>query len=81
MITIESLNWNKIQESLAEKGYAHIPAVLSIEECNKLAAYYTQEDLYRSVINMQRYRFGKGEYKYFQYPLPPAIPPAASRPA
>ena len=73
MVTIESLNWNKIHESLDNKGYAHIPSVLSAEECHKLTAYYTQEDLYRSVINMQRYRFGKGEYKYFQYPLPPAI--------
>jgi uncharacterized protein len=73
MVAIESLNWNRIQESLDEKGYAHIPAVLSMEECSKLAAYYTQENLYRSVINMQRYRFGKGEYKYFQYPLPAAV--------
>lgn len=73
MITLESLNWNLIQKSLDEKGYAHIPTVLSTEECNKLMAYYTQEDLYRSVINMQRYRFGKGEYKYFKYPLPAAI--------
>lgn len=73
MVTIESLNWNTIQKSLNEKGYAHIPTVLSVEECNKITAYYNQENLYRSVINMQRYRFGKGEYKYFQYPLPPAI--------
>lgn len=73
MVAIERLNWNTIQESLDEKGYAHIPAVLSKEECTKLTAYYNQENIYRSVINMQRYRFGKGEYKYFQYPLPPAI--------
>jgi uncharacterized protein len=73
MLAIHNLNWPNLYQSLNDKGYAHIPAVLSQEECEKLRTLYDEENLYRSVINMQRYRFGKGEYKYFSYPLPPAI--------
>ena len=47
--------------------------MLSQAECDELRTLYDQKDLYRSVINMQRYRFGKGEYKYFSYPLPKLI--------
>jgi len=65
--------WNDINASLNETGYAIIPSVLSIEKCNELRSSYSKNDLYRSVINMQRYRFGKGEYKYFNYPLPSPI--------
>lgn len=58
---------------LINKGYAHLPSVLSIEECMDLQTMYSNASLYRNVINMQRYRFGKGEYKYFNYPLPSLI--------
>ena len=67
------MNWNSIYTSLNEKGFAHVPNVISIEECHMLKNLYEDSDLYRSTINMQRYRFGKGEYKYFNYPLPPLI--------
>ena len=67
------MDWNSIYTSLNEKGYAHLPKVLSTEECNHLIGLYNDPDLYRSVIDMQRYRFGKGEYKYFNYPLPPLV--------
>lgn len=70
MIDIQTMNWDKIYTSLHEKGYALLPRVLSPEECHHLISLYDDEQLYRSVINMQRYRFGKGEYKYFRYPLP-----------
>jgi len=64
------LDWSKIYDSLNNKGYAHLPAILSPEECIDLQKKYSDVALYRNVINMQRYRFGKGEYKYFNYPLP-----------
>lgn len=70
MKTSSSLDWNTIYDSLNTKGYAHLPAVLSIAECEELQKMYSDPSLYRNVINMQRYRFGKGEYKYFNYPLP-----------
>jgi len=67
------MNWNSICTSLNEKGFAYISNVLSIKECCLLKNLCSDSDLYRSTINMQRYRFGKGEYKYFNYPLPPLI--------
>jgi hypothetical protein len=64
---------NIIYDSLNHKGYAHLPELLSAEECVNLQNGYSDPSLYRSVINMQRYRFGKGEYKYFNYPLPALV--------
>jgi len=65
--------WNVITEALAGNGFTLINGVLSDEECDELIADYNQDDAYRKVISMERYRFGLGEYKYFQYPLPPLI--------
>ena len=56
-----------------EKGYAIIPKILSDEQCNELIQEYNNENLYRKTVIMERYRFGLGEYKYFDYPLPKII--------
>ena len=69
----ETIEWQSIYQSLDERGYAIIPDFLSKEICLKLAQDYSEPSLYRSTINMKRYRFGEGEYKYFSYPLPPQI--------
>jgi uncharacterized protein len=66
----EQMEWGSIYHSLNAKGYAIVKGFLTKEECEHLAGLYLQNQLYRNVINMQRYRFGKGEYKYFNYPLP-----------
>jgi hypothetical protein len=73
MKMLEHMDWTPIYESLNKKGFGIIPGVLSPEECKHLSELYDDDYLYRSTINMQRYRFGKGEYKYFNYPLPPTI--------
>src|SRR5689334_14021989 len=73
MKDISSLDWPTLHESLNNKGYAVAANVLSHDECEELKKLYCDNLIYRSVINMQRYRFGKGEYKYFNYPLPPII--------
>jgi hypothetical protein len=73
MITLTTISWSSIYQSLNEKGYAIIPSFLSVEECHYFVDHYANGNLYRSIINMQRYRFGKGEYKYFSYPLPERI--------
>ena len=72
-MNIESIEWGVQYASLDEKGYTIIPGVLSQQECQQLASLYPNNQLYRATINMQRYRFGKGEYKYFNYPLPTPI--------
>lgn len=73
MKDLHPMEWNTISAKLNDKGYAEIPAVLSSAECKHLAGLYEDQHLYRTTINMQRYRFGKGEYKYFNYPLPLTI--------
>ena len=70
---IKTINWPSIQILLNAQGYALIPGFLFKEDSNALAGMYKDPTLYRNVINMQRYRFGKGEYKYFKYPLPSMI--------
>lgn len=54
-------------------GCATLKALLSSEQCDNIAQLYPENDPFRSHIHMARHGFGKGEYKYFCYPLPPAI--------
>jgi hypothetical protein len=70
---IDLVNWNNITGEMNDRGYATIPNVLTSAECDELIARYNNEALYRKTISMERYRFGLGEYKYYQYPLPPVI--------
>ena len=64
------MNWDSIYLNLKENGFAVLPNVLSEPECQHLVGYYDDNHFYRTTVNMQRYRFGRGEYKYFTYPLP-----------
>ncbi|MDR7000734.1 2OG-Fe(II) oxygenase [Neobacillus niacini] len=67
---ILELDWNEIQNNLDEHGYAPLSIILEKDECNKIMNTYDDEGFFRSTINMARYRFGVGEYKYYQAPLP-----------
>lgn len=68
-----TIDWNKIELDLNEKGYSKLDNLLAKDECLKIIDLYNDGNLYRSVISMKRYRFGLGEYKYFKYPLPEII--------
>jgi hypothetical protein len=70
---INALNWNKAADDIDNMGYAILPYVLSITECDSLTAQYTDDELYRKTVIMERHQYGKGEYKYFKYPLPQLI--------
>jgi len=70
---IGSLGWQAIASQLSTSGYALTAQLLSAVECEVLAALFSQEAPFRSHIDMERYRFGKGDYKYFHYPLPEAV--------
>jgi len=70
---IASLNWEDITQKMHEKGYAIIPKLISKEQCAELVQDYNNPNAYRKTIVMERYRFGLGEYKYFDYPLPTII--------
>ncbi len=70
---IATVDWRRVAASLDERGYATTAALLDAEECRGLAALYTKEDVFRSRVVMQRHAFGRGEYKYFRYPLPGVV--------
>jgi hypothetical protein len=70
---IHSVDWNRIQTQLDEWGYATTGKILTQTECDELIKMYDRADLFRSTIDMSRYRFGIGEYKYFAAPLPGLI--------
>ncbi|MFE4898223.1 2OG-Fe(II) oxygenase [Peribacillus butanolivorans] len=67
---IYTLDWGQIHQTLDDQGFAKLPVLLTPEQCQNFINLYDQEELYRNTINMGRYRFGEGEYKYFNYPLP-----------
>ena len=67
------LDWAEIGTALDEWGFALTPALLSPSECAELRVLYTDPARFRSRVDMARYRFGVGEYKYFSEPLPPIV--------
>ncbi len=71
--TIETLDWSGITANLDEAGCAIVPDLLDAKTCAALQASYDDDSLFRSKVVMARHGFGRGEYKYFSYPLPPAV--------
>lgn len=70
---ISCYDWTKLGSDLSLYGCAVIEGLLSADECRQIAALYTDESYFRSHIHMARHGFGKGEYKYFRYPLPDTL--------
>jgi hypothetical protein len=67
---VTAYDWQALARELGDYGCAVLRGLLSAEECRAIAAYYPDESLFRSHIRMARHGFGKGEYRYFKYPLP-----------
>jgi uncharacterized protein len=65
--------WAELSASLDARGSAVIERLLSAAECDGLAALYPADKLFRSRVVMARHGFGRGEYKYFRYPLPAKV--------
>jgi uncharacterized protein len=70
---LAAVDWRQIGEELDAHGSAILPAIVSAEECESLAALYPTDPPFRSRIVMARHGFGRGEYKYFAYPLPELV--------
>ncbi len=66
-------DWARALGELDAQGAAIVPAILEAAECRALAALYSTEEPFRSRVVMARHGYGRGEYKYFAYPLPPAV--------
>jgi hypothetical protein len=70
---IAALDWAAMARDLDGFGCTIFRSVLTREECRSLAAIYDQDNLFRSTIDMARHGFGRGEYKYWSYPLPDIV--------
>ena len=71
---VTELDWDEAARDLGEHGSAVLPELLSPDECRAVASLFPDESRFRSRIVMARHGFGRGEYKYFAYPLPDPIP-------
>jgi hypothetical protein len=69
----QAIDWAGVSRNLDAQGSAVIGRLLSPEECDALVALYPSEERFRSRVVMARHGFGRGEYKYFGYPLPELI--------
>jgi hypothetical protein len=67
------LDWPRIGADLDTLGYGVVGGLLSAKQCAALAKRYPDDTLFRSRVVMARHGFGKGEYKYFTYPLPDKV--------
>jgi uncharacterized protein len=70
---IAHLDWPPILHSLEADGFATLPPIVSGDECADLRAMYEVRERFRNRVEMARFRFGLGEYKYFATPLPPIV--------
>ena len=70
---VAALDWQEITENLNNQGCATAKSVLTPEECRSLAGMYGEDKRFRSRIVMARHGFGRGEYKYWSYPLPDTV--------
>jgi hypothetical protein len=70
---VDAVGWSQVSEDLDAEGNAIIKGMLSPDECNSIRVLYEKEDIFRSQVVMERHGFGRGEYRYFCYPLPDLI--------
>jgi hypothetical protein len=68
----EGLDWPAIGAALDHAGCAVVPGLLAPEQCSELEASYESGD-FRSTVIMERHGYGRGQYRYFAYPLPPVV--------
>jgi uncharacterized protein len=70
---VEAIDWNRTVADLDARGNATVEQLLTPIQCDALAALYAGDTEFRSRVVMERHGFGRGEYKYFSYPLPPLV--------
>jgi uncharacterized protein len=72
-LRIASGDWQRVEHDLDKQGFAMIERLLTQEECEALPAFYGDDGLFRKHVIMAQHGYGRGEYKYFAYPLPAPI--------
>jgi hypothetical protein len=73
MQRVDVLDWNHISQALDSHGNAIMENLISSNECDALVNLYSEDNIFRSRVVMEQHGFGRGEYKYFNYPLPDII--------
>lgn len=73
VVRVEAVDWARVSNDLDARGCALIERLITAEECAALAALYPLDGIFRSRVVMGRHGFGRGEYKYFSYPLPDMV--------
>jgi hypothetical protein len=72
-VKLADSDWTSVSAALESEGWAVLSRVLSPDQCEGIARLYDDDAHFRSRVVMARHGFGRGEYKYFDYPLPPLI--------
>lgn len=72
-LPIAALDWQCLGRDLDANGFTVIPQLLASNECRVIASLYSDEKIFRSHVHMEKHGFGRGEYKYFRYPLPDLV--------
>jgi hypothetical protein len=67
---LKAIDWEQLSTDLDKNGSALVERVLLPEECRTLSSLYSANEVFRSQVIMERHAYGRGEYKYFRYPLP-----------
>ncbi|MBP0495918.1 2OG-Fe(II) oxygenase [Roseomonas indoligenes] len=70
---IERFDWTALAGDLDRQGWAVLPGLLTADQSDSIAALYGDTPAFRSHVIMARHGFGKGEYRYFSYPLPDLV--------
>jgi hypothetical protein len=70
---LDKLDWALLEQQLDQDGCAVIKSLLSRKACDEVSALYPSAEPFRSQVVMARHGFGRGEYKYFNYPLPDLV--------
>jgi hypothetical protein len=70
---VAALDWARIEASLDADGFAVVSSLLDAGECAAIAALYEDDAHFRNRVVMERHGYGRGEYRYFSYPLPPLV--------
>lgn len=73
MKNLSNTQTTSLYDQINDKGYSLINSVLTKEECQNLISTYTEDSLFRKTVVMERHGYGKGQYRYFQHPLPEII--------
>src|SRR5688572_2179220 len=70
---LDTVDWARVATDLRDQPYARLGPLLTSAECRELVGLYADDARFRSTVDMERHRFGRGDYKYFAHPLPPLV--------